>query len=506
MSVSYVLAIDAGTSGVHCLLTDIAGHLASHCYKEWRYQSPEDIGPLSKEFDPNSFWGIICDCIKEMVSKAAIDAREIISVSAASQRQGVVFLSNDGSEIYAGPNIDIRALTEGSLLDSKFGKEIYAITRHLPSFLFVPAKLKWFKANRPDIYSELATILTISDWIIYRLCGERVGEVCGATELGLIDVQSRHWSRRLRELLDLPDGIYPELVPAGSQVGKITRQAAAETGLVAGTLVVPGAPDTHCALIGMGLGGEGQIGIVIGWSAPVQMVTGEPVMDLEARTWTGCHPVPGHWVLESSAGEAGNAYHWLRGILFGKEDSARAYRLMDSLASEAPVGAEEVQAFVGPATMDMSHLGVKLGGFLFPLPVSVTNIRRGHLIRAVLENLCFAIKANCTQLEAISGLKIEGVSIGGSLVRSRCLVEILPNVLGVPVSVPEITEVSALGAAICAAVGSGAYSNLEEGMKAMVPQFRVIEPDGLATLEYTGYHQRWAATTEWLTRLSEATK
>jgi autoinducer 2 (AI-2) kinase len=441
-----------------------------------------------------------------VVSKAGIHDREIVSVSATSQRQGVVFLDNDGRELYAGPNIDLRALTEGISLDSKFRKEIYAITGHLPSFLFAPAKLKWFEANRPETYSKIATVLTISDWIIYRLCGERLSEVCGASELGLIDVQSRHWSGRLREFLALPDGIYPELVPAGRQVGKITPQAAAETGLAAGIPVVQGAPDTHCALIAMGVRGKGKVGIVLGWSGPVQMIIDKPVLDPEARIWTGCHPLPNHWILESSAGEAGNAYHWLEGILFGEENSPEAYHLMDCLASGVPPGSEEVQAFVGPAIMDMSHLTMKVGGFLFPVPLSVTNVRRGHLIRALLENLCFAVKANCLQLEAISGLKIEEVSIGGSLARSRCLVQILPNMLGIPVSVPEVTEVSALGAALCAAVGSGAYSSLEEGMKAMMPQFRVSEPDSLATLEYAGYYQRWTTTAEWLTRLSEAIK
>ena len=491
---------------MHCLLTGLAGHPVSLSRKEWSYRSPEGTGLLGKEFDPSSFWGIICNCIKEVVSQAGIHAREITGVSATSQRQGVVFLSNNGKELYAGPNIDLRALTEGSLLDSESGKEIYTITGHLPSFMFVPAKLKWFEANQPETYEKIATILTISDWIIYRLCGERVSEVCGATELGLVDVQSRDWSRRLRELSGLPDGIYPELVPAGSQVGKVTRQAATETGLAAGTPVVQGAPDTHCALIGMGVSGKGQAGAVMGWSAPAQIVTDKPVIDPEARTWTGCHPLPGRWVLESSAGEAGNVYHWLKRVLFGEEESPETYHLMDSLASEVPAGAEEVQAFVGPATMDMSYLGMKPGGFLFPVPLSVTDIRRGHLIRAVLENLCFAIKANCIQLETISELKIEGVRLGGSLAKSRCLVNILPNVLEIPVSVPEITEVSALGAAICTAVGSGTYSSLEEGVQAMVPQFRVIEPDSLTTLEYTGYYQKWVATADWLTKLSEATK
>jgi len=151
----------------------------------------------------------------------------------------------------------------------------------------------------------------------------------------------------------------------------------------------------------------------------------------------------------------------------------------------------------------MSHLGLKFGGFLFPVPFSVTNLQRAHIVRAVLENVCFAIKANCLQLETISGLKIKELRIGGSLAKSQCLLQTLAAVLDIPVIVPEVTEVSGLGAAMCAAAGSGVYSILEEAMTAMKPEARVIEPDRLAVLEYDEYYQRWMATADGLGKLSE---
>jgi autoinducer 2 (AI-2) kinase len=372
--------------------------------------------------------------------------------------------------------------------------------------MFVPAKLKWFDTNRPEVYRNIATVLTISGWIIYRLCGERVSEACGASELGLVDNRSRQWSQELRRLLALPSDIYPELAPAGSQVGKVTPQAASETGIAEGTPVVPAAPDTHCGLLAMGVKEKGQVGIILGWSAPVQMVTGEVILDPEAKIWTGCHLFAQRWLLESNAGEAGNAYHWLRELLFGRDESSPddAYELMDSLARAVPPGTEEVLAFIGPAAMDMRRLTLRRGGFFFPVPTSVSNIQRGHLVRAALENIGYAVKANCLQLEAISGLKIGDVAIGGGLTRSRCLTEILPAVLNTPVSIPQLVEVSALGAAMCAAAGSGIYSGVEEAAGAMKPEMRVVAPEPLAALEYAGCYQKWVAASEWLERLSEA--
>jgi len=505
MTASYVLAIDAGTSGVRCLIADLSGHPVSLCRHRWSYQTPVDTNPLGREFDPELFWHLICVTVKEAINKARINAGDIVGISATSQREGVVFLDESGKELYGGPNIDLRALTEGILLDSQFGEEIYAITAHIPSFLFVPAKLKWFETNRPDTYSRIATVLTISDWIIYRLCGERVGEICGACELGMVDIQARKLSRRLTELLALPDNFYPELVPAGTQVGKVTRQAASETGISEGTAVVQGAPDTHCGLLAMGVKDSGELGVILGWSAPVQQVTDKPVLEHAAKTWISCHLFPERWILESSAGEAGNAYRWLKELMFGHDGlpEDEVYQMMDRLAMEVPPGSGEVLAFVGPAAMDMSHLAMKLGGFLFPVPLSVNNVSRGYLIRAFLENLAFAVRANSLQLEGISGLKIEKVRIGGGLAKNHCLAQILPGVLGVPVFIPEITEVSALGAATCAAVGAGVYSSLGEGAKAMKPEFRVVEPDRLSALEYEEYYRKWVSTGKWLEKLGK---
>ncbi|MAF85315.1 MAG: hypothetical protein CL875_02360 [Dehalococcoidales bacterium] len=508
MSANYVLAIDAGTSSVRCLITDLNGHPISFCRKEWSYQSPAEVNPLGREFDPDEFWHIICESIKGALKDTSVSGKAIVGVSATSQREGVVFLDKEGGELYASPNIDLRALTEGISIDYEFGSEIYSITGHAPSFLFVPAKLKWFERNQPETYNRIATVLTISDWIIYKLSGERVSEVCGASELGLVDIQSRIWSDRLKELLSLPEAIYPALDPAGSQVGTVTRQAADETDIAEGTSVAQGAPDTHCALIGLGIKDGGQAGVILGWSAPVQIATDKPVFDPGARIWTGCHPLRARWILESSTGEAGNAYHWLKEMIFGKEASSNdgIYELMDDMALQAPPGAGEVLAYIGPAIMDMSHLAIKFGGFLFPVPLSVTGVERAHLVRASLENLSFAIKANYLQLEAISASKIGEVKIGGSLAKSRCLAQILPNVLEVPVHIPETTEVSGLGAAVCAAVGSGNYSSLEEGMEAMRPKFRVIEPDRPSASEYAEYYQRWITTGKWLEKLSEGMK
>lgn len=502
MLAKYVLAIDAGSSGGRVLITDLRGHPVSSAQREWTYDTPAEVAPLGRELDPAEFWDIICQIIGEAIKKATIIPDEIIAISATSQRQGVVFLDKDGHELYAGPNIDLRALSEGVSIDSEFGSQVYRITGHIPSFLFTPAKLRWFKTNHPHTYERIATVLSISDWITYRLSGERVGEVSSDCDIGVVDIHELQWSQKLVEMLHLPRGISLEIVPAGTYVGAITPAAAEQTGLAPGIPVVMGGADTQCGLLGMEVKDEGQVGIVAGWSAPVQMVTAQPIIDSGGRLWAGCHVLAGKWILESNAGESGGAYQWLKELIFGKS-TTDIYALMDGLAQEAPPGTGGVLAFIGPRPADMSRLKPSLGGFIFPVTPTVANIERKHLIRAALENLCFAFKANCAQLEEVSKLRVKKVSIGGALAQSRCLVQMLSDSLDMPVASFEMPQVSSLGTAMCAAVGSGIYDDLEQAMEAMRPMPRVVEPDPQRAQEYTRCYRRWLSTAKWLEDLNE---
>jgi sugar (pentulose or hexulose) kinase len=497
----YVLAIDAGSSGCRAIIFDIQGNLISSAYQEWFYEIPPELAPMGKDLDARKLWGIICKLVRQSIKKAGILPSEIISVSSTSQRQAVLFLDKDGQELYAGPNTDLRALIEGFTIDGEFEEEVYRITGHKPSLLFTPAKLKWFQGNRPQIYERIATVLSLSDWITFKLSGERIAETSSVGDIGLLDISSAKWSGRLSEMLQLPHEIYPSLVWAGTRVGAVTARAAKQTGLVKGTMVVAGGGDTQCGLLGMGLNDEAEVGIVAGWSGTLQMIVSRPVIDAWRRTWTGCHIVQGKWVLESNAQESGGAYRWLKGLLFDKSGKGDKYTLMDILANDVPVGAGGAFAFIGPTKMDMTRMKPSLGGFIFPVTPSVTSIEKRHLIRAALENLAFSFKANCVQLEEITGLKLRKIALGGGLSKSNSLVRILSNVLNMPVTCFESHEVTASGAAMCAATGAGIYPDLIEAMKRMRPESRVVEPDSQATQEYRPIYEKWLYTMKWLDEL-----
>ena len=307
MAEGYVLVVDAGTSAARCFVFDRRGRIVGSRSSQWTYLEATDAPPMAREFDPERTWADVCGLVQGSLQDAGVSAGEVVAITATSQRQGVVFLDAQGQEVYAGPNLDLRAVFEGGAIDDRMGDRVYETTGHTPSFLLAPAKMHWFRANRPHAYDRIASVVTLADWLAFRLSGELLSEPSLAAEAGLLGVRSRQWCTELLNDLDTPGNNHIPLVVGGSVAGQLNEKTSRETGLPVGTPVAVFGADTQCALLGMGLVREHQTGIVAGWSVPLQMVLGSPAFSPEHQTWTGCHMVDGMWVLESNSGDAGNS-------------------------------------------------------------------------------------------------------------------------------------------------------------------------------------------------------
>ena len=499
VSERYVLVIDAGTTGPKCVVFDGANRIVGFCRCDWSYLAEEDASPLSVSFDTRAVWRNLCDLIAGGMADAGVSSRQIAAVAVTGQRQAVVFLDDDGNEIYAGPNMDLRAVFEGAALDQEMGDRIYEATGHLPSFLFAAAKLRWFQAHRPGAYDKIASALTLADWVVYRLTGVQASEHTLAAEAGLLDIRRRKWCSDLLDDVRVFSRPVP-LVPAGMMAGNVPSQASKDTGLRAGTPVAVAGADTQCGLLGMGVAQPGLVGVVAGWSAAQQMVTSTPVISPDARTWAGCFPKDDMWVLESSPGDTGNSYRWLAETVCGGSNDA--YEQMDRMATEVPLGSEGVVAFLGPRRMDMANVGMRPGGFIFPVPLTHSEIGRANLVRACLEAICFSLKANLGQIEELTQERATGIAVGGGMVRTATWTRILADVLGREIGVSTSLQVSALGACLCARTALGEFGSLEEATSNTGRDLQVLDPDPLRSAQYGDLYQNWLEVSGRLDKIS----
>ena len=488
MTAKRFLALDAGSSGVRCVLLDGRGRVLAAATRPWSYRVPEAV-PLGREFDPEEFWSLAASAVRQALGEGGVAGGQVAALAVTGQRLGVVFLDQQGREVYAGPNRDVRALAEGLALEARFGDRLYASTGRWPFFLLAPARLRWLAQHRPADFERVAAVLPLPDWLAFRLTGRPVAERSLAVEAGIVDITSGRPDFPLLRELGVAERVVPQLVSAGERLGEVTSAAAAQTGLAPGTPVFAGGPDTQAGLLALGAVETGQAGVLAGWSCPLQVVVDKPVLDSEKRTWTGLHVLPGRWVVESQVGESGGVWRWWLDMLVGEGEAA--YATAETLVGAAPVGSANVVAHLGVAPLTASRLGAGLGGLFFPVPVAVACVDRAALLRACLESTAYAARAGLETAQEVAGRQAASVALGGGMSRSATFCAILADVLNRPIAVAKDPLVSARGAAVLAAAGSGAFDGLEAARAALAPALRLVEPDVSRAAEYEGYYRRW---------------
>ena len=352
-----VLALDLGTSSLKCGLYSLEGELRAEARAPMRYFTPAGLSDIAVEFDPEETWGLACGLVRECLERAGMGGGDVVGVCTTSQRGGFVLLDGEGGEVYSGPNRDVRAFFEGMEIDGRVGGEVYRLTGHTPSFLFAPARLAWLRANAPEVAERTASVLPLGDWLGYRLLGEVRGERSALTEVGLLPLSDVEEGDALLKLVGVDSRLMPGLCRAGEQRGEVTSVAARATGLVKGTPVVAGGPDTQVGLLGMGVTAPGEMGILVGWSGPLQMVTLEPCIDAKRRTWAGRHVVEGRWVVESTTTEAGRSLEWIAQITGMSREEVAFEPGVGNVG-----GGYESFAFLGPRIMDAKKMGMQMGG------------------------------------------------------------------------------------------------------------------------------------------------
>jgi autoinducer 2 (AI-2) kinase len=484
-------ALDFGTGGGKCMLVDAEGRCLAVVREPWGYrEEPVDPPGFTRgyAFDPDAFWAALARCTRTALASAGLRPESIVGVAATAQRLGSVFLDARGREIYAGPNMDGRGFDGAMRIMGTLGLErAVAIGGHWPPFVSTLARLLVHRA-RPDA-TPVATILTLSDWISWRLTGEATSEPSNACETMLLDFPTRRWSREVLEAFEVDPRLLPPIVEPSSPIGRVTAEAARATGLREGTPVFAGGGDTQCALLGSDVVAPGRAGAVLGTTTPVMSVDALPRIDPAGRLWSGCHVLPGRFTIESNSGDTGIAWEWLLDLLGLRDDAAFA-------AAEAEIALlpdEPQPAFgvVGPQVFDLMAFNPHQAfGFLLRMPPFTPRPGRATLLRAFQENVVFAVRANLEQIETLQGAPVESLTISGGMTRSPGLLAGFARVLHRPLLVSEEPNATALGAAILAAAGAGVQPSIAAAADAMV-RLRPLATDEGTRDAWEAQYARW---------------
>jgi sugar (pentulose or hexulose) kinase/phosphoglycerate dehydrogenase-like enzyme/ribulose-5-phosphate 4-epimerase/fuculose-1-phosphate aldolase/putative sterol carrier protein len=481
------MGLDLGGKKGRCLLLDVeSGEAVSAC-RPWQHRVTAGFG---YDLDTVEVWRLFGEAAREAMAKAGAQPQDVLAVSTTGMRHGSVVVDARGEVLLATPTRDARGAMHGLQLAGDRGREFHERTGHFPAPLFTASRLLWMADSAPELFGRAHTVLGLSDWLAYRLSGKMVAEPSVASESALFEAGARQWADDLIRSLGLPRHLFPEVVSSGTVLGPLGKDAAAHLGLYPGIPVVTGGGDTQCGLLGAGAVDPGQVGIIAGSTMPLQRVLERGFIDSEARVWTSHHVVQGRWTLESNGGPSGDMIDWLAGVIYsGWGDPAAA---LFAEAAQSVVGAEGIVSTLGAEVFNASRLRLPVGHMtLSPMMVPDDPSRRRHLSRAVVEGLAFAARSNIELLQAVENGSVQAIRLAGGMSKSAFFAQLLADVLGMPVEAAQVPECSALGAAICAGVGAGLYSNITDGAKRFGSGVRRFASDPARRLAYQSRYDRW---------------
>jgi len=360
----------------------------------------------------------------------------------------------------------------------------------------VAPKIRWLAENEPQIYERAAHFLLPGSYVAYQLTGELAVDYANASSTLLMDVARRAWSPELcRQFSVAPERLAP-LRPATDLLGGLRPEMAARLGLRPGTPVTVGTGDEHAACAGAGVVRAGLVCDIAGTAEPVCASAEKPAFDPTGLVETHCHADPALWLLENPGFVSGANYRWFRDqfapveMQIAAETGRSAYDLLNEMAAKIPAGSEGLAlrpCLIGAMapTWNAAARGTFAG---FTLAHG-----RGHFVRAVLEASAYAVRDIVDQMRQM-GLPLEEIRAVGGGSRSRLWRQIKADVTGLPVTLPQTSETTALGAAMLALVGIGAFGSLSEAAGRVVRLVETVEPDAAVKARYEDYYQLYRAT------------
>ncbi|APW36181.1 glycerol kinase [Rhodoferax koreense] len=459
---TYLLALDQGTSSSRSIVFDAEGHIKAMAQLELPQMFPQ---PGWVEHDPMEIWRTQLATARQVLAEAGLKAGDIHAVGITNQRETtLVWNRRTGQPIHhaivwqdrrAEPTCaQLRARGLADTIQQKTGLLIDAY--------FSGTKLKWLLDNVPQARDMAArgelAFGTVDSWLIWQLTGGRVHatDVTNAARTMLFNVHTNAWDAELLEALDIPPGLMPEVRPSSSHFGDIQPELLGQAIPIGGV-----AGDQQSALFGQACFKAGMAKNTYGTGCFMLMHTGNGfqtshnglITTSAAQTTTATE-----FALEGSVFVGGAVVQWLRDGLHAIQSSSEVQTLAQSVPDSG--GVVMVPAFTG---LGAPYWQPEARG-------TITGLTRGttiaHIARAALESIAYqsaallqAMSRDAVQAGAapVAELRVDGGACVNDL-----LMQFQADLLGIPVIRPAVTETTALGAAFLAGLSTGVYASTEE--------------------------------------------
>ncbi len=508
-----LLGVDFGTGG--CKVTAIRaedGALAGEASVEYATHHEH---PGWSEQDPADWWKALRATLAKLAAKG-VDLSRVAALSLDGSTHNAVLLDADWKPVRRTIMwTDQRSTAEcEALRRSGAAERIFARCYQMPAPTWTLPQLMWLKVHEPEVLARTEHVLFVKDYVRFLLTGEAATDRIEAQGTLFFDMARQDWDPEFAELAGLRPGRLPRLLEPTDLAGRVTAEAAAATGLPAGTPVACGTSDSAVEDYGAGAVEPGDLILKLATAGNVNSMTAEP--HPHPKTLTYGHVVPGMWYSVSATNAAALCMRWLRDTFFEAKsaalppvsgasplsgppalsplsreaalNAAGAYARIDAEAAMSPVGANGVMFHPYLQGERCPYWDAGLRASFTGVSIAST---RGDFCRALMEGVAFSLRDCYRTLEEMD-LPVKRLFLIGGGARSPIWSEIVANVFDRPVAVPEPGDAS-FGAALLAGVGAGVFPGVREAVARCLRIGRTIAPDPAAAAAYATLFARYRA-------------
>ncbi|MDI6773388.1 MAG: FGGY family carbohydrate kinase [bacterium] len=471
MSGTCLIGVDLGTTATKAAIFSQDGTLLADAAEESRLIQP---GPGWVEQDPEDLFGAAVRTIRACLERSGVAPGEIAGLSFDGQMAGIGTVdAHWGTPTPYDSWLDTRC---GSYIDAMrpHEEQIVRLTGGPPTYSHGP-KILHLAREHPDVFARVAKFVVPGGYVAGRMAGLAGADAfMDYTYLHftcLADTQAARWSDELCGLFGVSLDKLPRIVRPWEIIGHVTPEAAATTGLLAGTPIAAGCGDQAAGMLGAAMVEPGLVFDVAGTASVLAICTDRFAPDVAHRTLFAARLVPeGLWYSLAYINGGGLNLRWFRDTFAERE---AGYRALDEAARGIPPGADGL--------LFLPHLG----GHVCPSDPALRGVwigftwahSKAHFYRSLLESVAYEYALYLDIERALlPGMNLTETRVIGGGSSSDLWNQIKADVLGLPYVRLNRSEFAVLGSAIVAGAAVGVYDDLKATARQMVGQAGRIEP------------------------------
>lgn len=485
-----LLGIDVGTTGCKVLALSADGTILAVTSREYNVVRPQ---PGWAELDSRHVWQSIKEAIHDTVAQIPDHPVQALAVSSMGEAMTPVSSRREilGNCILG---FDSRGTETVQALAALDPVAFYERSGNLAGGIYGGPKLIWLRDNAPDLFNNTYKFLGWADLVVYLLGGEPVTDYALANRTLFLDIRAEAWSQPTLDYVGMPREKLPDLAQAATPLGTIDPALADELGLPRSTVIVLGSHDQCVTAVGAGAIRAGLASYGLGtYTCITPTYDTIPATDqmIASRLNVEHHALPGLYA-SFYYNLSGALLKWFRDTFAPMERAAAAAAgqdVYDLLLAEMPAEPTDLLVLphfapTGPPYYDDNPYGLIAGLTL--------ETSRGTTVKGLLEGMTYYFRDGIERM-ARAGIVVNEYRVTGGGARSDAWLQIIADIIGVPLLRPKVTEACALGAAILAGLGGGVYASADEAVDLLVKVDRVFEPDTRRHDLYTERFERYHA-------------